>query len=205
MGTGTGTFFKSEGVQKMRVTKLYTIAISIGLLAASCACKNGQTTSSQLIGVVEDPANAVIAGADVQITDQDTTATRTMKSRADGTFIFPDIQAGKYTLTIKASGFKTRVQKNIEVVKTSDNRNVGNIAMELGNVSDQITVTAEAAAIQLSSSEKSREVDNTEIENMPERGRDIFGYIGTLPGIIDGSATIPGNYSNLLLRGRSLT
>ena len=178
----------------MRVTKLHNIAIFIGLLAASCACLYGQTVSSQLIGTIQDPANAVIAGADVQITDQDSAATRTMKSRADGTFIFPDIQAGKYTLTIKASGFKTRVQRNIEV-QTSDNRNVGNIAMELGNVSDQITVTAEAAAIQLSSSEKSREVDNTEIENMPERGRDIFGYIGTLPGIVDGSST-SRNYSN---------
>ena len=201
MGTGTGTFFKSEGVHKMRVTKLYTIAISIGLLAASCACLYGQTTSSQLIGVVEDPANAVISGADVQITDQDSAASRTMKSRADGSFIFADIAAGRYTLTIKASGFKTRVQKNIEV-QTSDNRNVGNISMELGNVSDQITVTAEAAAIQLSSSEKSREVDNTEIENMPERGRDIFGYIGTLPGVVDGSAT-SRQLQQFLLRGRS--
>src|SRR3984885_13907679 len=97
----------------MRVTKFHNIAISIGLLAASCACLYGQTVSSQLIGTVQDPANAVIAGADVQITDQDSAATRTMKSRADGTFIFPDIQAGRYTLTIKASGFKTRVQRNI--------------------------------------------------------------------------------------------
>src|SRR6185437_4389000 len=159
----------------MQAMKLRTWATAVSLLAISCTCLIAQTVSSQLIGTVQDPANAVIVGADVQITDQNSTATRSMKSRSDGTFIFPDIQAGQYTLTIKASGFKTRVKKNIEV-QTSDNRNVGNIVMELGNVTDQVTVTAEAAAIQLSSSEKSREVDNTEIENMPERGRDIFGY-----------------------------
>ena len=95
---------------------------------------------------------------------------------------------------MKASGFKTRLQKDIEV-QSSDTRDVGRVSMALGNISDQITVTGELAAIELSSSAKAREVDDTEIENMPERGRDIFGYIGTLAGIIDSSAT-SRNYSN---------
>ena len=178
----------------MRVKKLHTIATSICLLAASCACLPGQTISSTLLGTVVDPAGAVIVGAEVQITDQANTQTRNMKTSAEGLFRFVDIEAGKYTITVKAPGFKTRVQPDVEVQST-DTRDVGRVAMELGNISDQVTVTAEVAAIELSSSAKSREVDDTEIENMPERGRDIFGYIGTLPGIIDTSAT-SRNYSN---------
>ena len=178
----------------MRLKKLHTLATFTCLLAASCVCLFGQTVSSQLLGTVQDPAGAVIVGAEVQATDQNSATTRDVKTGPDGTFVFADIAAGKYTITIKASGFKTRVTKDVEV-QTSDNRNIGKVTMALGNISDQITVTGESAAIELSSSEKSREVDNTEIENMPERGRDIFGYIGTLPGVIDGSST-SRNYSN---------
>ncbi len=147
-------------------------------------------------GTVEDPAGAVIVGADVEIKDQANTQTRDMKTSAEGLFRFVDIEAGRYTITVKAPGFKTRIQRRmLKFFKNTDTCAVGRVAMELGNISEQITVTGELAAIELSSSAKSREVDDTEIENMPERGRDIFGYIGTLPGIIDTSAT-SRNYSN---------
>lgn len=164
-----------------------TAAIVLTIVLAGTFLK-GQTVSSTLLGTVQDPAGAVIVGADVQIADQANAQTRTMKTSTEGLFRFVDIEAGRYTLTVKAAGFKTRVQKDIEV-QSSDTRDVGRVSMELGNISDQITVTAEATAIELSSSAKSREVDDTEIENMPERGRDIFGYIGTLPGVIDSSAS----------------
>src|ERR1700691_1193185 len=139
--------FRPEGV-KMRVKKLHTVATFIGLLAASCGCLYGQTISSTLLGTVVDPAGAVIVGADVQITDQANTQTRNMKTSAEGLFRFVDIEAGKYTITVKAPGFKTRVQPDVEVQST-DTRDVGRVAMELGNISDQVTVTAEVAAIEL--------------------------------------------------------
>ncbi len=174
----------------MRLTKLNAAVSAICLLAISAAGLIGQTVSSTLVGTVIDPANAVIVGAEATVKAQDTGAQRTVKTGAEGLFRFVDIGAGTYTLTIKATGFKTRVQSNIEV-QTSATRDVGRVAMELGNVSDQITITAEAAAIELSSSEKAHGVDDTQIENMPSKGRDIFAFIGTLPGMIDTNNTNP--------------
>src|SRR6185436_7288219 len=142
----------------MRVTKLNVAVKAIGILALSGLCLLGQTVSSTLVGTVADPASAVIVGADATLTDQSTAAERSVKTGAEGLFRFVNIGAGTYTLTVKAPGFKTRVQKDIEV-QASATRDVGRVSMELGNISDQVTVTAEAAAIELSSSEKAHGVN----------------------------------------------
>ncbi|HEY4086917.1 MAG TPA: TonB-dependent receptor, partial [Bryobacteraceae bacterium] len=164
--------------------KLSSAVAAMCLVAASAPWLSAQIVSSTLTGTVVDPANAVIAGADASLKDQATGAERSAKTNGEGSFRFLDIGAGTYTLTIKASGFSTHVQKDIEV-QTSATRDIGRVAMALGNITDQITVTADAANIELSSSEKSHAVDITQIENMPTRGRDIFQFIGTLPGMID--------------------
>ena len=64
----------------MRVMKLKTAAKAICALAISCACLMGQTITSTLLGTVQDPAGAIIVGADVQITDQANGSIRTMKT-----------------------------------------------------------------------------------------------------------------------------
>jgi len=88
----------------------------------------GQTVSSTLVGTVMDPASAVIVNADAMLKDQATGATRSVKTGGEGLFRFVDIGAGTYTLTIKAAGFKTRVQSNIEV-QTSQTRDIGRVPM----------------------------------------------------------------------------
>src|SRR6185437_14106666 len=168
----------------MRVTKVSGVVAAMYLVAASAPFLSAQIISSTLTGTVIDPANATIASADATLKDQSTGAERNAKTNAEGSFRFLDIGAGTYTLTVKATGFRTHVQKDIEV-QTSATRDIGRVAMELGNVTDQITVTADAANIELSSSEKSHAVDITQIENIPTRGRDLFQFIGTLPGMID--------------------
>jgi len=71
-------------------------AFIVATVALSCTCLMGQTVTSTLLGTVEDPANAVIAGAEVQITDQANTQTRNMKTSAEGLFRFVDIEAGRH-------------------------------------------------------------------------------------------------------------
>ncbi|HVW08726.1 MAG TPA: TonB-dependent receptor, partial [Bryobacteraceae bacterium] len=179
----------------MRVMKLNSIVAVVCLVAASAPWLTAQIVSSTLTGTVVDPANAVIVGADATLKDQSTGAERSVKTSAEGLFRFLDIGAGTYTLTVKAAGFRTKVQQDIEV-QTSATRDIGHVAMELGNIADQITVTADAANVELSSSEKAHSVDDTQIENMPSRGRDLFAFIGTLPGMIDTNNTSPGVSTN---------
>ena len=63
----------------------------------------------------------------------------------------------------------------------------GKLALTIGNTSDTITVTAEAVNIQLASSEKAAAIDGSQLSNVTLRGRDIFGYLKLIPGVIDNS------------------
>ncbi len=62
-----------------------------------------------------------------------------------------------------------------------------NWQLTIGNTSDTITVMAEAATIELASSEKAEAIDGTQLSNVTLRGRDIFGYLKLVPGVIDNS------------------
>ena len=59
------------------------------------------------------------------------------------------------------------------------------MVLQLGSVSDSISVTAEIAQVQLSSSEKSQTVDSSQLEDLTLKGRDLFGYMKLVPGVID--------------------
>ncbi len=176
-------------------------------LALCCASMFGQTVSSSLIGTVVDPADAAVANAPVTLTDTATKSTRTANTDNTGTYRFLSIDPGNYTLTVKATGFKSETQTGL-VIAASETHNGGKMVLQLGSVSDSISVTAEIAQVQLSSSEKSQTVDSAQLDDLTLKGRDLFGYMKLVPGVIDtggsrdvtspnaiGGITINGNTS----------
>ena len=128
-----------------------------------------QNVTSSVVGRIVDPANAVLASAPVTLTDQNTGNTRSANADSAGLFRFADIAPGTYSLAIQASGFKTLNEKDI-VVSASETRDLGTLHLELGNVTDSISVTAEAQEIQLSSSEKSQSITGDQLSMSPCAG-----------------------------------
>jgi len=175
-------------------------------LALSCVGAFGQTISSSLIGTVVDPADAAVSNAPVTLTNSETNATRSGTTDSAGTYRFLSIDPGTYTLTVKAPGFKAMTQTGI-VVSASETHNGGKMVLQLGNVSESISVTAEIAAVQLQSSEKSQTVDSSALESLTLKGRDLFGYMKLVPGVIDtGGArdvTGPGAIGGITINGNT--
>ena len=185
-------------------SKLYTrIAIA---LAWSCASLFGQTVTSSLIGTVVDPADAAVANAPVILTNTQTNATRSASTDSSGTYRFLSLDPGTYTVTIKATGFKQMTQTGI-VISASETHNGGKMVLQLGNVSESISVTAEIAAVQLQSSEKAQTVDSNALEALTLKGRDLFGYMKLVPGVIDTSTTRdvtgPGAIGGITINGNT--
>jgi len=118
-------------------------------MALCCAGLYGQTVASALQGVVVDPADAAVGGAAVTLTNTDTGANRTAATDNTGTYRFPNIDPGNYSLTVKANGFKAETQTGI-VVAAQETHNGGKMVLQLGSIAESISVTAEAAQIQLS-------------------------------------------------------
>ena len=171
----------------------------------------GQTVSSSLEGVVVDPANAAVANAPVTLTNTDTRASRTASTDNAGTYRFLQVDPGNYSITVKASGFKTEVQTGV-VVAAQEVHSGGKMTLSIGSVSESVSVTAEIAQVQLESSEQARTVDTKDLEDLTLRGRDLFGYMKLVPGVIDngsqtrdvtspnaiGGIAIQGNQSNTM-------
>ena len=167
----------------MIIRKLAQILCALTLFAA---CLLGQTVSSGLQGTVMDPANAVVPGATVTLTNSDTGTTRVTTTDSTGLFRFLDLAPDTYSVSVKATGFKGYTQNTI-IIAANETRDAGKFTLTLGSGTETITVTAEAASIQLASSEKATAIDGGQLSNVTLRGRDIFGYLKLVPGVIDNS------------------
>jgi hypothetical protein len=177
---------------------------ALGILLFSCQFAPAQTVNSIIIGRVVDPANAVVAGAAVMLTDQNTGAIRTAISDGTGFFRFPDVFPSTYNLSVQMKGFKTAAVNNV-IVSASETHELGAVELKIGESTDTVTVTAEATSIQLASSESSQEIDANQLANVTLKGRDLFGYFHLLPSVIDTTAsrdvTAPGNIAGIYING----
>ena len=176
-------------------------------MALASAGAYGQTVSSSLEGVVVDPANASVAGASVTLTNPDTKATRAATTDNAGTYRFLQVDPATYNLTVKASGFKTETQTGI-VIAAQETHNGGKMILSIGSVSDSISVTAEVAQIQLTSAEQSSTIDSADLDDLTLKGRDLFGFMKLVPGVIDNGSqgrdvTSPNQLRGFSIQGNS--
>ncbi|MCL5743107.1 MAG: carboxypeptidase regulatory-like domain-containing protein, partial [Acidobacteria bacterium] len=147
-------------------------------------CAFGQNISGSLSGTVQDASGAALAGAEVKAAGAETGFLRTTKTNLEGFFSFPDLTPGSYNLEITAEGFKQYRQAKV-AINSGDSRSIGVVKMELGAVSESVTVSAEATAVVLGGSERVGVLSGDDIENLALRGRDFMDAIGLLPGVVD--------------------
>jgi len=158
-----------------------------GLFFASLALTVGsyaQTVSSSILGIVTDPAKAVVPGVEVVLLNQETGAGLTARSNADGLFRFPSVLSGKYSLKIDAPGFAVYTERDIDV-SARETRDLGRIELKLKGTAEQVTVTAEVTPVQTGSSEKSSLLTGDQLESIAIKGRDFFGMMRLIPGVVD--------------------
>src|SRR6266550_3486385 len=165
---------------------------------------SAQTNSCALSGTVQDAGGAVIAGVTVRLTGEGNGFVRTATTTGEGFFSFPDLTAATFTLEIEAPGFKTYRQTGI-AMPSGEQRSLGQIHLDVGAVTEQVTVTAGAVAVNLVSGEKSGILTNDELDHLALRGRDIFDAISLLPGVVDTTdgreAPGPGSISGIYIMG----
>ena len=147
-----------------------------------------------LLGNVTDSTAAAIPGAKVTIRHTATGTSRDTTTNDVGTYRFPTIPPGTYILTIQASGFRTFSQAGVEV--TVNNLTRADARLELGELTEQVTVEANAATLQTDRAEVRHEVDKTTLENLPiPIGRNYQMLLGTLPGFTppQNAHSVPAN------------
>lgn len=184
------------------VALAFALIMAIGG-AASSAMAQGLT--GQISGVVTDSGGGVLPGATVVIKNAGTNLRRETVTGPDGAFLFPDLLAGKYDITVTVSGFKTYEQTGITLAST-ERLALRAIALEVGGLSETVTVQAEAVQVQTTNAARSGLITRDNIEDIALKGRDFAGMLKLLPGVIDTSAREApgwGSMGGLSINGRS--
>lgn len=141
---------------------------------------SAQLTTARLSGIVTDNTGSALAGADVSVVGVQTGYKQTMKSGAAGEYLFPSLPVGEYTLTVDMTGFSTYLQKGIVLaVGQAASRNV---ELQIGAVTDQMTVTADASLVTTDSATVGQLVNQQSIAALPMNGRDVQQLVFLIPG-----------------------
>ncbi len=120
---------------------LCRIALAVAMLVAIGGSLNmlqAQGLTGQISGTVTDSGGGVLPGATVVIKNAGTNLTRETVTGADGAFLFPDLLAGTYDITVTVAGFKTYEQSGIRLAST-ERVGLRAIALEVGGVSETVT------------------------------------------------------------------
>ena len=144
--------------------KLILLILSLALAAPLVA----QNTTGRIIGTVS-AADGAVPGAVVVVTDNQTKRERTVTATGDGTFEVPQLEFGTYTVTITAPGFKTFSAADVKI--DAGREYPLKAQLEVGQVTEEVTVTAGAEQINASNAELSTTVTEQQIRELPLNGR----------------------------------
>ena len=156
-------------------------ALLTGLLTVTALGQATSATQGGLSGSVTDPGGAVVAGATVTLQHNATGAQRSVTTGSQGEFVFALVDPGGYTVTVEAKNFKKTVAQDITIAiaRQSDL----SVTLEIGSVSETVTVTAAQEVINTSSATLSSTVSTRQIADLPLPDRNPLGLAGFQPGI----------------------
>jgi Carboxypeptidase regulatory-like domain/TonB dependent receptor/TonB-dependent Receptor Plug Domain len=141
----------------------------------------GQVTGATLSGTVRDQSGGVLPAANVSIRNVATGVTRAVKTDTAGFYSAPNLLPGSYEITAAAPGFSSEVQNG--VVLTVGAEQILNFALQVGQVTQAVQVTAEAPTVQLASSAISAVVSATTVRELPLNGRSWTDLAALQPGV----------------------
>ena len=140
------------------------------------------TITGTVSGTVTDPSGQVIQGAKITLFSAKTGDLRTTTSGDTGSFNFVAVQPDTYALKLEHAGFKAFERRNV-IVSANEHVSAGDIALQVGAVTETISVEAQTAQVQTDSSEHSAALTTNQLENLTARGRDVVSMLRTIPGV----------------------
>ncbi len=141
----------------------------------------GQATTS-LRGSVTDPSGAAIPGAKVTLENPATGYTRGTTTAANGTYVFPQLLPGTYTISIEAPGFQRYVHTGL-IFRVALPATL-NIPMKVGTVSQVVSVSGEAPLLNTTNASIGETMGSQQIEQLPLNKRNIPNLLTLQPGVV---------------------
>src|SRR3989475_1838277 len=144
--------------------------LAMGLLLGSMTCVGlwAQATA-QISGSVQDASGAVLPGAEVTATQTETGISRTTITNETGHYVLPNLPLGPYKLAAALPGFRTFEQTGL-LLQVGSNPTI-NIALQVGQVSEQVEVQANAALVETRNVSVGQVMETQRVLELPLNGR----------------------------------
>ena len=157
------------------------LRIAAALLAVTLFAPVLRAQRAQITGRVTDHTGAVIPSAPVRVTNTDTDVTRSATTNELGYYTMPLLPNGNYRVAIQHPGF--RMVERTGIVLQEDQVLRLDFVLEVGEVTESVTITGTPTLIQTSTSELSTVIPNQRVLDLPMRGRNFFSLVGLVPGV----------------------
>src|SRR5215469_11862983 len=176
---------KKSGGSSMWMTSLRSCAGEAQLLVvfwAFATAALGQEFRAGISGIVTDASGAFVVGAKVEVTDVQRKVTSSIRTNDVGRYAIEFLLPSTYTLTVEAAGFKKYVHEDFSL---GINDRVGiDVTLEVGAVSDSVTVTGQVSPLQTETANRGGIVPYDVVQNLPNNGQNIFNLVFLMPGTV---------------------
>lgn len=163
---------------------------SIALLLAAMLCLTftpafAQSDAGTITGIVKDASGAVVATAQVTITNESTRFERRVQTNESGFFVAPNLPPGQYTVSVEMAGFKKFMTTGLRL-ETASQASV-NVELQVGQVTESVEVVASAAQLNTESATVGKTVEQAQIQNLTLNGRNPLFLALLKPGVRGGA------------------
>jgi Carboxypeptidase regulatory-like domain/TonB-dependent Receptor Plug Domain len=172
----------TNGHQGTGVSRLLLGTLSLLFILCVDPISYAQLTTGSIVGSITDNSGAVIPGVTVTALNIQTGTEARATSNESGAYEFLLLRPGTHTLTAESSGFQRLVRENV-VVRTTEVTRV-NLTLEVGMVTETVTVTAETPLLQSEQATLGHVVEQRTITSIPLATRNFTQILGTSPGVV---------------------
>lgn len=158
------------------------VMLTLSFLVSASHPLWAQNASGSIVGIVRDNTGNVVAGATITLMNTATNQSVTAVSNNLGYYSFPLVQPAVYRITVQAQGFKEYIQEGVQlnVAMTL----TANATLDLGQVTESVTVTGEPPLLETQTSSLGQVIENKSVDELPLNGRNAYGFAALVPGVV---------------------
>lgn len=149
-----------------------------------------QETTGTITGLVKDASGAVIPGVEVQVRNVGTGFVRRAITADSGEYVATLLPIGTYEVTAEIQGFKKFVRSGV-VLSVNDRLRI-DITLEVGSISETVTVSAAVPVVQSETSDVGKVITGTQVTEMPLNGRSLYQLVALQPGVSAAAGLVSG-------------
>src|SRR5215472_1778474 len=152
-----------------------------------------QGFSASITGVVNDASGAVLPGTAITAKHIETGLTRAALTDAGGGYSLPSLPVGGYELTAEKAGFKLEVRRGVDLVVAQEA--VLDLTLQVGNVEQRVTVTADAPLVNTTLSSTSGLINEQQVKDLPLNGRSFDQLLTLNVGVVNTTSNMNNGYN----------